>query len=81
MGATLTKSAKTQNNKKNAVTARRLLIGALCWILCLEWFVGQAIAQAAWTTPYSMLKNYISDLGAVHCQYLTIAVNPNYTYH
>jgi hypothetical protein len=28
-----------------------------------------------------MLKNYISDLGAVHCQSLTIAVNPNYTYH
>jgi hypothetical protein len=23
----------------------RVLIGALCWILCLEWFVAQAIAQ------------------------------------
>ncbi len=46
--------------------SRRLLIGALCWILCLEWFVSQAIAQAAWTTPYSLFKNYISDLGAIH---------------
>ncbi|MBV9712788.1 MAG: DUF998 domain-containing protein, partial [Ktedonobacteraceae bacterium] len=61
--------------------SRRLLIGALCWILCLEWFVGQAIAQAAWTTPYSLFKNYISDLGAVHCRSFTIAVNSNYTYH
>jgi hypothetical membrane protein len=57
-----------------------LLIGALCWILCLEWFIGQAIAQAAWTTPYSIIKNYISDLGAVHCHTFTIAVNSTYTY-
>ena len=45
----------------------RLLAGAVCWILGLEWFVGQAIAQAAWTTPYSLASDYISDLGAVTC--------------
>jgi hypothetical membrane protein len=77
----LEKSSQSEDPYRRDSYGRGLLIGALCWILCLEWFVGQAIAQAAWTTHYSMLKNYISDLGAVHCQYLTIVVNPNYTYH
>lgn len=45
----------------------RYVIGALCWILGLEWFIAQAIAQAAWTTPYSLTQNFVSDLGAATC--------------
>jgi hypothetical membrane protein len=43
--------------------------GAICWILTLEFFVGQAIAQAAWKTPYSLLTNSLSDLGNTACGY------------
>jgi hypothetical membrane protein len=45
----------------------RVAAGAVCWLLSLEWFVGQAIAQAAWTTPYSLSQDYISDLGVTRC--------------
>jgi hypothetical membrane protein len=43
------------------------LAGAIAWILALQWLVGQFIVQAAWTTPYSLATNYVSDLGAVRC--------------
>jgi hypothetical membrane protein len=45
----------------------RTIAGSLCWILALQWFPVQAVVQAAWTTPYSLSRNYISDLGAVRC--------------
>jgi hypothetical membrane protein len=45
----------------------RSIAGSVCWILALQWFPVQAIVQAAWTTPYSLSHNFISDLGAVHC--------------
>lgn len=47
--------------------ARAVALGAVLWILTLEFFVGQAVAQAAWHTPYSMLTNSISDLGNTAC--------------
>jgi hypothetical protein len=37
------------------------------WILTLEFFAGQAVAQAAWRTPYSLLTNSISDLSNTAC--------------
>jgi hypothetical membrane protein len=46
---------------------RAVAIGAVFWILTLEFFVGQAVAQAAWHTPYSLLTNSISDLGNTAC--------------
>ncbi len=50
------------------VSSRRAVtLGAVFWILTLEFFVGQAIAQAAWHTPYSLLTNSISDLGNTAC--------------
>lgn len=45
----------------------RATAGSLCWIAALQWFPVQAIVQAAWTTPFSLSHNFISDLGAVHC--------------
>ncbi len=34
---------------------------------CAQFFIVEAIAAHAWTPPYSYARNYISDLGAVHC--------------
>lgn len=50
-----------------ASSGRGVLLGAILWILSLEFFVGQAVAQSAWHTPYSMLTNSISDLGNTAC--------------
>lgn len=38
---------------------RARAIGAVCWILSLEFFVGQTMAQAAWRTPYNLMTNFI----------------------
>lgn len=48
-------------------SARAVAAGAILWILSLEFFAGQAVAQAAWRTPYSLLTNSISDLGNTAC--------------
>jgi hypothetical protein len=47
--------------------SRKVLLGGVFWISALAYFVGQAIAQAAWKTPYSLLDNPISDLGNTAC--------------
>jgi hypothetical membrane protein len=44
-----------------------LLLGGASWILTLLYFIGQAVAQAAWRTPYSLIDNRVSDLGNTAC--------------
>ena len=34
------------------------------WSLCFQFFVGEQIARLGWPGPYSMTRDYISDLGA-----------------
>jgi hypothetical membrane protein len=46
---------------------KRIRTGAVCWILCLQYFAAEAVAIAGWRGPYSFHDNYISDLGAVTC--------------
>ncbi len=46
---------------------KAILCGALLWIGSAQFFITQAVAQSAWTTPYSLLRNYISDLGNTEC--------------
>jgi hypothetical membrane protein len=46
---------------------RKAQWGAIFWILCLQYFAGEAIAIAGWHGPYSLRENYISDLGMVGC--------------
>ncbi|HEX3937301.1 MAG TPA: DUF998 domain-containing protein [Xanthobacteraceae bacterium] len=41
--------------------------GAIFWMLCVQYFAGEAISIAGWRGPYSISENYISDLGAVRC--------------
>ena len=39
----------------------------MAWILTLQFFVVQGIVQAAWTTPFGLAHNMISDLARVTC--------------
>lgn len=46
---------------------RTEILGALLWFASLMWFFAQFAAQSAWRTPYSLARNYVSDLGATAC--------------
>lgn len=46
---------------------RRQRIGELLWILCAQFFLAEQVTSHAWKLPYSFTRNYISDLGAIHC--------------
>jgi hypothetical membrane protein len=46
---------------------RRETLGALAWLLALQFFVIQGVVQSAWTTPFSLAHNMISDLARVTC--------------
>jgi hypothetical membrane protein len=48
-------------------TDRFPLVGPIIWILCIQYFVIQIVAAAAWTTHYSLSQNAISDLGNTAC--------------
>jgi hypothetical membrane protein len=50
-------------------TRTRVRLAGVCWLPTLIYFVAQAVVQAAWTTPYSLLDNRVSDLGATACGY------------
>ena len=45
----------------------RRLAGALAWIFSLQFFVIQGVVQSAWTTPFSLAHNMISDLARETC--------------
>ncbi len=51
----------------SASAGREIVLGSTCWVLTVLFFVGQAIAQAAVTTRYSLVANNISDLGRATC--------------
>jgi hypothetical membrane protein len=42
-------------------------LGALAWLLTLQFLVVQGVVQSAWTTPFSLAHNMISDLARVTC--------------
>ena len=42
-------------------------IGPTMWILCVEYFIAQVIVARAWSMPYSIRANTISDLGNSIC--------------
>jgi hypothetical membrane protein len=37
------------------------------WFFCFQYFVCEQIARLGWRGHYRMTRDYISDLGAVHC--------------
>ncbi len=42
-------------------------VGAFCWLSSAQFFIAQAWVALAWTTPFSLLQNFISDLGSTAC--------------
>jgi hypothetical membrane protein len=45
-----------------------VVTGGLCWTVgVVQYAVAQIVAAAAWTRPYSLKNNYISDLGNTAC--------------
>src|SRR5229473_5466772 len=44
-----------------------VLVGALAWLLAVQFFVAQVVVASAWTTPFSLKTRYISDLGNTAC--------------
>jgi hypothetical membrane protein len=46
---------------------RRETLGAIAWLLTLQFFVVQGVVQSVWTTPFSLAHNMISDLARVTC--------------
>jgi hypothetical membrane protein len=46
---------------------RRETLGAIAWLLALQFFVIQGVVQSAWNTPFSLTHNMISDLARVTC--------------
>ena len=46
---------------------RRVWLGAIIWILAIQFFVAQIMVQSAWVTPFSLRQNFISDLGNTTC--------------
>src|SRR5688500_12164461 len=51
----------------NNSTKRIVRFGAIVWLLAIQFFIAQIIVQSAWTTPFSLAANYISDLGNTTC--------------
>ena len=48
-------------------TDRYPYLGPLIWVATLEYFVVQYVVAANWPSPYSLLRNPISDLGNTSC--------------
>ncbi len=51
--------------------------GLLLLVASIQFVLGMAITQLGWTTPYSLSQNYISDLGAAHCEQIG-GIDPRY---
>ncbi|HEY2205167.1 MAG TPA: DUF998 domain-containing protein [Pseudonocardia sp.] len=50
------------------------LAGGVCWVLAaVQYAVAQMVAAAAWQRPYSLRRNYLSDLGNTRCGWFAVA--------
>src|SRR5579863_4656835 len=43
------------------------LVGPIFWMLSVQYFMTQVAVALAWSQPYSLLRNTISDLGNTAC--------------
>ncbi len=48
-------------------TDRYPFVGPLIWMLSIQYYIIQVVVAMAWTSPYSLLRNTISDLGNTAC--------------
>jgi hypothetical membrane protein len=54
-------------SRLKSFTDRYPYLGPVIWMLTVEYFVIQWVVAADWSTPYSVLRNPISDLGNTSC--------------
>lgn len=54
-------------SRLKSFTDRYPYLGPIIWLGTLEYFVVQYVVAADWSTPYSLLRNPISDLGNTGC--------------
>ena len=52
---------------RSKVEPQTRFLGAIAWISTFQFFVAQVVVQLAWRTPFSLRRNYISDLGNTVC--------------
>jgi hypothetical membrane protein len=50
-----------------ATNTAHLLLGAIVWMLSIQYFITQFLVAKGWAQPYSILHNTISDLGNTVC--------------
>lgn len=50
-----------------ATGAEMTRLGALAWLLAVQFFVAQVVAASAWPIPFSLATRVISDLGNTAC--------------
>jgi hypothetical membrane protein len=62
-----TTRSEASDTFRAAAPKRRIRTGGVVWALSVQFFVAQAVVQSAWTTPFSLAHNYISDLGNTTC--------------
>ena len=55
------------NTVPRSASETHLFVTGAVWVLTVLYFIGQIVAQAAWTTPYSLIDNRVSDLGSTAC--------------
>jgi hypothetical membrane protein len=55
-------------SSSSASDAKQLArLGALIWMFAVQFFIAQGVVQSAWTTPFNLTQNFISDLGNTTC--------------
>jgi hypothetical membrane protein len=54
----------------------RSTVGAFCWLSSAQFFITQFWVALAWTTPFSLLQNFVSDLGNTRCGASNTATHP-----
>src|SRR5258706_3544173 len=59
--------ADSASTSSGAGLERAIWLGAFIWILAVQFFIAQIVVQSAWTTPFSLTQNFISDLGNTTC--------------
>jgi hypothetical membrane protein len=47
---------------------RVVRLGAIAWMLAVQFFIAQVVVASAWPTPYSLRTRMISDLGNTACR-------------
>jgi hypothetical membrane protein len=56
------------SREEDPTTKARVRLGAVLWIAgAVQFVLTMVVVQLAWTTPYDIATNAISDLGAVSC--------------